>query len=295
MTKPAETECLETEGRLLWVMALAAEAKPVIRQLRLKKTLQETRFPLYENKRHALIVSGTGKTKAAIAATYLMSREPNPCALINFGLCASRDASLTPGKLILPDQVIDRDTGMRYYPDLFFSSQLSRCTLECHPGLVRDTSDLTPEAACADMESAGIMEASRRFLKTHQVLLLKVISDPMQPSSVKRQDLPSLLQEAMGQLDGILLPFAKQARPLPDFIAARQNNLMQSLQSLLHLTVSQRQDISRLLHRALLAGLGEDTIRSFFPRKQPATKSAAKAALQQMKERLNHALSHPLH
>jgi len=70
----------------LIVTALCSEAEPIIEYFRLKKNTASNKFDIFENDRIALVVSGIGKIKSAIATTILSSTYSSPdVTFFNFG------------------------------------------------------------------------------------------------------------------------------------------------------------------------------------------------------------------
>lgn len=73
------------------------EAKPFIEQLELKKDLEFYKFQIFRNDKFALLITGVGKVKAAIAITYLFSlyRANDEDLLINIGVCGAKNQDIS--------------------------------------------------------------------------------------------------------------------------------------------------------------------------------------------------------
>ena len=73
-----------------WVIALRAEAIPIIEAFKMKILDNQSLFPIYANETtgHALIISGVGSIKSAAAATFLKNylQIKNYTAWINLGI-----------------------------------------------------------------------------------------------------------------------------------------------------------------------------------------------------------------
>ena len=70
-----------------FVVALKAEALPLVESLGLTKESAASPFPLFASDRHRLVLSGVGKELAAKATNFLSERFSNPNqAWMNFGL-----------------------------------------------------------------------------------------------------------------------------------------------------------------------------------------------------------------
>ena len=59
-----------------WVIALRAEATPLIKAFNMKNVGNKSLFPIYTNEEtgHALVISGIGSIKSAAAATFLKNQ-----------------------------------------------------------------------------------------------------------------------------------------------------------------------------------------------------------------------------
>ena len=63
----------ELQFKFCWVIALRAEAAPLIDAFNMKTVENKSLFPIYANEEagHALVISGMGSIKSAAAATFL--------------------------------------------------------------------------------------------------------------------------------------------------------------------------------------------------------------------------------
>ena len=203
------------ENYIFWIIALPVEARPLIRHLMLKRQMDEHRWPVYANGRHVLIVSGVGKVRAAMAVTWLTAKyhDRQAAGIINVGFCGSSDPQAKPGDVFRVSEVKDMDQDRLYYPDLFASDTFDFRPLQCWSVPVTDSmiNDSETSIFC-DMESAGIMEAVRQLFQTHQVMIYKIISDKLDPESLRLRVSDDLLDhwltsglpaldEAVRQLD----------------------------------------------------------------------------------------------
>ena len=112
---------------LIWVCALHCEAKPVIDYYRLKKSHDDSAFDLYRGDNMVCIISGTGKVASAAACAWIAAshNEATSFAWINLGTAGCADHEI--GAPFLLNQVIDADTGQRYYPVPCIDSMLPGC------------------------------------------------------------------------------------------------------------------------------------------------------------------------
>ena len=68
------------------------EAEPFIKKLNLKKDTSVTKFQIFNNEDFMFIITGIGKIKSSIAATYMLTKyEPHESDIfINIGLCGAK-------------------------------------------------------------------------------------------------------------------------------------------------------------------------------------------------------------
>lgn len=279
---------------LLIIAALQKEAAPLISLFRLKKDMMICEFPVYLGQDAVLAVSGVGKLRAAIAATFLLSGNYCPAheaLLCNVGFCGSRSEKYPPGTICAVHKVTDADTKRDYYPDYPISVNMGipTASLLCVPQIVHLHADPLvrnfPDAELFDMESSGIMEAGGRFLQTHQMLILKIVSDVLGFTTTDMLNL-KLLDEYMH--DGIL-----QAEPIlrkanddisksPGFVDDKElRKWIQDVSARLHLTVQMERRLYNAARKALLSGIQPETLLSSFPEENPSEKKERTAALEQ--------------
>lgn len=162
-------------------MATRLEAEPFFSGFDLKKTA-DTPMPLYNNKDLALIISGIGKTNAAIAATFFM-HEYKINSIVNLGAAGSTTTSFTVGQILHIDKVIEYDRPhilnkkeRIIEPDLLEGfTTASLATRDIPVTSPDERKKISAFADLVDMEGAAVIQASRKFGKT--VYLFKIVTD----------------------------------------------------------------------------------------------------------------------
>ena len=144
------------------VVAYFKEAKPLIDYFNLKKT--NDKFSIYENEKISLIISNQGKINSAIATTYLLSTR-KISHIINFGIAGSSEYKV--GEIFLVNKINDK-----YFPDILVPHEFRESEIICFDEVVT-----SGRYKLVDMESEGFFKASIKFLKSHQIHLIKVVSD----------------------------------------------------------------------------------------------------------------------
>lgn len=163
--------------------ALYLEAKPFIEKYNLKKDTKHEKFQIFENNYIKLIITGSGKVKAAIALSYLLSNiKINPKDIfINFGTCGCNNKNYPKGSLFLCNKIIDFETKKTYFPDLLYKNNFLEESIETHSIIINNSINLN--GPLFDMESSGIYQCASLFFKLDKIFFIKCISDYLSDSS----------------------------------------------------------------------------------------------------------------
>lgn len=185
-------------GRLIWVCALACEARPIIDRYRLKKSRRDHAFDLYENPRMACIVSGVGRLACAAATAWCAARFDAERALawLNVGIAGAADFEL--GTLLQVVQIVDADSGRHYYPMPTAKPALptAACLSLARPG------NEYPPGFLLDMEASGFAASALRFSSAELVGCLKVVSDnPRAHTGRDRGAVSALIERRLDAID----------------------------------------------------------------------------------------------
>ena len=168
-----------TDSTLCLVVALPAEAKPVIRALGLKRRQPDGRFPRYDRGAITLVLSGPGQASAAEAVAFAQHRCCEPQAhWINLGIAGH--ARLEPGDTLLADLVVDSASGetWKLSPDADLPHTVIG-PLHC----VEAAESRFESPVGYDMESAAIARTLHQAARLSHLHVVKVISDnPGNPS-----------------------------------------------------------------------------------------------------------------
>jgi nucleoside phosphorylase len=155
------------------VVALPAEARPLLEHFRLRDKQHNTAFPLYRNADMALIVSGPGKVAAA-AATALLAETGttrSTTAWLNIGIAGHAHHAIGSG--FIAHRITDSATGKNWYPPQIHD--LSMPTENLYT--VDRPEDDYPTAALYEMEASGFFPVACRFSSSELVQCFKVVSD----------------------------------------------------------------------------------------------------------------------
>lgn len=241
---------------VLIITALMIEAKPIIRHFKLKKDMTLHAYPVFRNGETALIVGGTGKVKSAMAAVYLFSLygSDKRDILINIGFCGSSSNLYSPGSLLAVNRVSDMDTGMDYYPDIFWGRELPKKALCCYSRPVRRSDLKTGSEVFCDMESAGIMEAARKFAYAHQTAIVKVISDDLTPDNLDKKLLEGYMEKHMPCLEQIINELKQLGHHCDKLVLDEEKRVLDAISRDLRFTEAMKQMLFKEIKKAKQQG-----------------------------------------
>ena len=154
------------------VVALQAEAQPLITHFGLRCEPPMGMFRIYRSDSMALVISGVGKSLSAAATGYLCgcSHGWRNAPWINVGVAGHRDADV--GELIVANKIIDQSTAQSWYPPQLVSSVVNSTLIT-----VDEPEEIYREGAAYDMEAAGFFPSATRCSSSELVQSIKVISD----------------------------------------------------------------------------------------------------------------------
>jgi nucleoside phosphorylase len=163
------------------VVALKAEARPLIRHYELQRRHTSTTFPVYLGTDVALVVSGPGKAAAAAATAWLqgLTQGNKANAWLNIGIAGH--ASYAVGDARIANRVTEQATNRSWYPSQVHGLDIATGSL-----LTVDSpeNDYTVDTLY-DMEAAGFYPAACRFSSSELVQCFKVVSDNRQHANTK--------------------------------------------------------------------------------------------------------------
>ena len=195
--------------KFCWVIALRAEAHPIIATFDMKIISNKLLFPVYINSKngHALVVSGIGSIRSAAAATYLKTLlEINEyAAWINVGIAGYFKEPV--GKIFQALKVLNQDTGQSFFPGLRFSKIVSGSSLST----VSQPEGIFHDETLYDMEAAGFCEIAPLFSCNELTYVFKVVSDtPSENKSLLTKTIiTELVQKNMGSLSELISAIGK--------------------------------------------------------------------------------------
>ena len=184
------------------VVALPAEARPLIERYRLNEKTTIGTFRVYRHADMSLIISGPGKIAAA-AATALLAGSNTPgkqAAWLNIGIAGH--ATYSTGQSLLAHRITDHATGKNWYPPQLFdlpTTTVSLLTVDIPENSYR-------QDVAYDMEASGYYPVASRFSSTELVQCFKVISDNREQSTatITAERCSQLVTRKLDEIDALV-------------------------------------------------------------------------------------------
>ena len=167
------------------VTALKSEARPIIDFFNLTRDDDEI-FEIYTNDNISLIISGLGDINSAIATTYISHDD----RILNIGICGSTYQNHNIGEIYQIDKIIDfASTKVLHHKNQknYFNKAAITCckTPQNDPKKFKNT--------LIDMESFGFFTAAKKFTKSENIVLFKVISDTISDTILTPKEVYKLI------------------------------------------------------------------------------------------------------
>lgn len=272
------------------VTALAQEAIPIIQHLKLKKDLSHTKFDVFKNDTVKLIVSGTGKIKSAIATSYLILKESprKNDKIVNIGICGSGKETHKSGSLLLVNKIEDVSTGRNYYPEILFNHLLAEETIFTFEKPVLKAKQGAVNGL-VDMEASGFFEAANTFVQSHNIILLKVVSDHLSNEKFTGAFIQTIVNKALPGIITILNASRKKAQGSdPEVLEPKEYALFENLSEKLQLSTTQRFQVLDMLKGYKVRSGGDfNFLKDYVKEKKSATKTENKKILEEIMEKLD--------
>ena len=231
-------------GRVHLVVALRAEAQPIIEHLRLSPVDRGAPFRVFlsVDERVALAISGSGRVAAGSAVEHLAGYGDD-AGWLNVGIAGHGHRPL--GSVVLAHRIRNRNGGRTWYPPLVFEPPCPTATVQT---VDRACTDF-PTDDVYDMEAAGFYGAAARYASHELVHCLKVISDNRDHSAAR------LTRKRVGELVGNNMTVIHR---LVEALAALSSEKrcrhvepvgLEAILGATHFTVTQQRQLRRALRR----------------------------------------------
>ena len=235
----------DKRGTVHLVVALMAEAKPLIRHFNLAPVANAYPFNLYQNDWLSLIVSGIGKLAAASACgvLYQFTGAKKDHVWLNIGISGAKNADL--GSLWFASKVLDASSGLTWYPQFTWPVEISRTTVTTvdHASTVEDSHTLY------DMEAAGFCAACSKFSSLELIHVLKIVSDNQDSSftNLNKHVIETLITNQLESIEASIFYLRKLVNQQQRLYQAP--SLFADCLERWHFTITQRHQLTELLRR----------------------------------------------
>ena len=234
---------MELTGTTTLLVALKAEAQPLIDHYKLKGTQQHP-FPVYANELLKIVITGIGTCSSAAALAHtaaFFSTLPNHI-WINFGIAGHKDQAI--GTAVSVSKVVSKSSQQTWYPNLIELPSTLVKPLTTYDTVVVDYSD---DSLC-DMEAAGFMSAgSSLHIKSECLFVFKVISDNEQSDAknITKKLVAELVEMHIPTLEALIKKAGMRVQDARNFKSELGSELFEKW----HFSQTQKTQLSESIRR----------------------------------------------
>ena len=226
------------------VVALQAEAQPLITHFGLRCEAPMGMFRIYRSESMALVISGVGKSLSAAATGYLCGSSDGwrNAPWINVGVAGHRNVDV--GELIVANKIVDQSTAHSWYPPQLVSNVVNSTLIT-----VDEPEETYPERAAYDMEAAGFFPAATRCSSGELVQSIKVISDNPHQSiaSLNARSIKQLIKKNVSKIEQFINRLSELSTEIK--VLPHHGSLPESWANRWSFSVTQDHRLRRLLQR----------------------------------------------
>jgi len=227
------------------VVALPAEARPLIARYRLSDKTTLGGFRIYRRADMSLIISGPGKIAAAAATALLAASNTSgeQAAWLNIGIAGH--ATQATGHALIAHRITDQASGKSWYPPQLLDLATATGSLVT----VDVPENSYHQDVAYDMEASGYYAVATRFTTAELVQCFKVVSDNREHSTttVTAERCAQLVTGKLDEIDPLLNALATQTQDYNSWHAAHAG--LEQLTRQWHFTVSQQHQLAELARR----------------------------------------------
>lgn len=178
------------------MITICAALEPEVSWLKERYELKKVTSDLFysEENNMRLLITGIGPMRAAISVAALFGsdkgRDLSRDVLINIGSCGAEcQGKRVVGEIYRINKISDELNHKTYYPDMIINTGFKEAEIVSDNKIFRYDKDFEglsgSDVILHDEEASGIYLAAIRFLKQHNIIFLKVVSD----DSLTRDDI----------------------------------------------------------------------------------------------------------
>lgn len=248
-------------------MALYAEAKPLIEQLKLKKVNSGCKFMQYSSANDVdeyicLTITGMGSVAAstAVGAVCACRELTDTDVILNIGTAAGN--TLMEKKTFLIHKIVEQATGRTFYPDVLYHHPFDEAELVSVPKVLCNlqNQDIISEVGVRlfDMEAAAIYQAGNYFVGPHQMKFIKIISDAGAEQRITQEQLTECVErcaESIIEYIHALIEAAKEWQKQSELFSQEEQRWLEQLCTDLHCSATMQASVEQLCRYWKLAGV----------------------------------------
>ena len=267
----------------LFLTALKAEAKPLIKRFNLKKDLKTH---LFINNNISLLITGVGKQKTKARLKSIINQKNNwdETVLINLGIAGGEKNKTKIGSIYFINRIIDEENGNIFFPDIIIKHNLIEMSLTTVLNSVAD--DSLNYTGLVDMEASAIFDSLSSFIPCHRLVFLKIVSDHMNIIDWKDIDVYSLINEQLDNISKVMNYYNNSNLANRIILDKVQMNLLAKYSEKLKLTKTQSIELMLLSenfkkNNGLIAGL------DFYFKQTPKSKQERNKVFDKIRKHLS--------
>jgi adenosylhomocysteine nucleosidase len=239
---------------LRFVVALQAEARPIVDRFRMEGVFESHPFRVYRGDGAWLIVSGLGKAAAAAATAYLHLLSGGVPGRVWLNVGIGGHGRHLVGDSFLAHKVTDQASGLSWYPQLVIDALRPTASMLT----VEKVEEEYSPPWIYETQAAGFFPTASRFSTVELVHCFKVISDNPDATLSRRMSssfIQSLIEQNLRPLQELARGLAGLARELETLASDPPG--YSGLLSRWQLTVVEQRRLRRLLQRLAVLAPGE--------------------------------------
>lgn len=266
---------------IYFVCALYIEARPLIKYYNLKRDMNDNYYQIFTNENISLIITGSSKIACACGVSHLLSGGISPDDIIfNVGICGSRGNKI--GKAFLINKITDNSTKREYFTDILIKNGFDEGCIETFEVPVND---LNFEGLC-DMESSGFFQAASKYLPSHLIQLVKIVSDNLNDAHIQKDMIEDIINQSIPLIDDYIKNM-KSAFAKEPFLNDDEKCIINRVNMSLKLTESEKADLKKhIISYKIRNGNIADELK-FFAAGEVKTKNDSKKQFRKLIEILS--------
>ena len=238
-----------------FVIALQAEARPLIKSLKLTKRTGKTPFPVFESHFHRLVISGIGEIRSAAATGYLLGLFTTQTeAIINLGLAGH--GSLKKGDIFIANRIFKESEKAVYYPPQLINLPFPGSSLQT----CQSPSEHYSKNIGYDMEAHAFCSVAYQSCTHEIVQSIKIVSDnPSNPlNSFDPKSASNLIENQLDHIHMAIEGIEDLAKRLPS--SPVNQELIKKIKATHHFSTTQSHQLESCLRHACIFGFDQEKI-----------------------------------